>query len=254
MTERHFAPGEVIYREGDPSDFAYFIKSGKVEILKREADGLRQVTVLGKGDVFGEMGIVLDQRRSVTVRALAPVVVRAISRTGFLAAVNQHSEAARPVLKTLLARLHEQDEAAQPERPVATPRMPEAATPRLRLLPASERLARLLRRDGVEITRLPFRIGRLAAPGKAVPAEENDLAIEDTKPYNLSRRHLLIERTERVLVVRDLGSQLGTKVNGIRIGGPAPIHVASLLAGDNEIIAGGETSPFRFTLRVESTG
>ncbi len=47
MTERQFAPGEVIYREGDKSDFAYFIKSGRVEILKNEVDGPRQVTVLG---------------------------------------------------------------------------------------------------------------------------------------------------------------------------------------------------------------
>ncbi|HKO10257.1 MAG TPA: cyclic nucleotide-binding domain-containing protein, partial [Alphaproteobacteria bacterium] len=76
MAERQFAPGDVIYREGDKSDFAYIIKSGRVEILKTEDGEARQVTVLGDGDIFGEMGVVLDQRRSVTAKALDRVEVR----------------------------------------------------------------------------------------------------------------------------------------------------------------------------------
>ena len=112
MAERQFAPGDVIYREGDKSDFAYIIKSGRVEILKTEGGEARQVTVLGEGDIFGEMGVVLDQRRSVTAKALDRVMVRAISRMGFLDAINQQADLARPVLKTLLSRLHAEEEEA----------------------------------------------------------------------------------------------------------------------------------------------
>ena len=250
MTERQFAPGEVIYRQGDKSDFAYFIKAGRVEILKNEVDGPRQVTVLGAGDVFGEMGIVLDQRRSVTARALDQVVVRAVSRSSFLHAVNQEPDAARQVLKTLLTRLHEGEERAAepralPAGPAAVPR-----APRLRLVPASDRLDKLMRGKGLEVGRLPFRVGRKAAKGEKTAAGENDLALEDKRPFNLSRRHFAIEQSRRGLIVRDCGSQHGTVVNGVRIGKAAGIDIAILKAGDNEIIAGGETSPYRFRLEV----
>ena len=253
MTERQFAPGEVIYREGDKSDFAYFIKSGRVEILKNEVDGQRQVTVLGTGDVFGEMGVVLDQRRSVSARALDQVVVRAVSRSSFLHAVNEQPDAARQVLKTLLARLHADAESAtEPRALPPAPAAPAALTqpPRLRLVPASERMEKLMRAEGLEVSRLPFRVGRKAAKGEKSAAGENDLALEDSRPFNLSRPHFAIEQSRRGLIVRDCGSQLGTVVNGVRIGKDAGIDIAILKSGDNEIIAGGEASPYRFRLEV----
>jgi CRP-like cAMP-binding protein len=107
MNERRYAAGEIIYREGDKSDFAYFIKQGRVEILKNEAGGVRQVTVMGEGEIFGEMGVVLDQPRSVTARALNEVAVRTVSRSSFLQAVGQQPETARSALRSLLARLHQ---------------------------------------------------------------------------------------------------------------------------------------------------
>jgi len=262
VTERRFAPGDLIYRVGDQSDFAYVIKTGRVEILKSEDGKERQVTVLGEGDIFGEMGVILDQRRSVTARALEEVVLRAISRIGFLRAVNQQAELARPVLKTLLSRLHAEEEA--PER--AAPREEEAAVEgdgasaepaigqgaKLRLLPQGEYLERLMRTEGVEVTSLPFRVGRNAVKGEPPPTEDNDLSFEDFKPFNLSRRHFVIEESRRGLVVRDCGSRLGTVVNGMRIGGKDVVgdNIAPLKSGDNEIVAGTESSPYRFTLQI----
>ena len=109
MTERQYAPGETIYREGDKSDFAFFIKRGRVDILKNDGDGLRLVTIMGEGDIFGEMGVVLDQPRSVTARAIDQVAVRTVSRTSFLQAVSQQPDMARSMLRSLLSRLHEGD-------------------------------------------------------------------------------------------------------------------------------------------------
>lgn len=257
MTERQFAPGEVIYREGDKSDFAFIIKSGRVEILKAEASGPRQVTILGEGDIFGEMGVVLDQPRSVTARALDRVEVRAISRAGFLAAVNQQPDMARPVLKTLLARLHELERPtaqilALPGQEKEAEGEPKSISQvaRIRLLPASEQLVKLVEAGGIEVTQLPFKVGRKPAKGETAPSDNNDLAIEDTRPFNLSRRHFAIEQTRRGLIVRDCGSHLGTLVNGVRIGGQAGVDVAILKGGSNEIVAGADNSPYRFTLHL----
>jgi len=264
MAERRFAAGDVIYRMGDRSDFAYVIKSGRVEILKSEDGKERQVTVLGAGDIFGEMGVILDQRRSVTARALERVELRAISRIGFLSAVNRQSELARPVLKTLLSRLHAEEDAPAGAAPRDTTGPAgtdeeDAAAPvgqgaKLRLLPHGEYLERLMRADGLELNSLPFRVGRNAVKGEPPPTEDNDLSFEDFKPFNLSRRHFVIEASRRGLVVRDCGSRLGTVVNGVRIGGKDVVgdNIAALQPGDNEIIAGTEQSPYRFTLQITS--
>jgi hypothetical protein len=39
MQQMRFVPGQTIFSEGDPSDCAYTIRSGRVEILKAGPDG-----------------------------------------------------------------------------------------------------------------------------------------------------------------------------------------------------------------------
>lgn len=46
MQIRHFAAGQVIFLEGDPSDEAYIVRSGRVEILKNAASGTPRVRLL----------------------------------------------------------------------------------------------------------------------------------------------------------------------------------------------------------------
>jgi pSer/pThr/pTyr-binding forkhead associated (FHA) protein len=107
-----------------------------------------------------------------------------------------------------------------------------------------------MRGEGLEVSRLPFRVGRKPAKGEKAAAGESDLALEDSRPFTLSRRHFAIEQSRRGLIVRDCGSQHGTVVNGVRIGKGAGIDIAILRTGENEIIAGAEASPYRFRLEV----
>ncbi len=73
--EAHFSAGEVILRIGDPVDDFYLIRSGSVRVITKpeaETGGARgdSITVtLGKGQSFGEMGLVDRGARSATVRA-----------------------------------------------------------------------------------------------------------------------------------------------------------------------------------------
>jgi len=60
----------------------------------------------------------------------------------------------------------------------------------------------------------------------------------------------VIERGHNALMIRDVGSQLGTVVNGLRIGIEEPLNAVELHIGENEIIAGGSDSPFRFVIEV----
>ena len=74
LAEETFADGENIVSEGEMGDRLYFIKNGRVEVLKRLGNENRLITTLESGDSFGEMELIDIQARSATVRATEPVV------------------------------------------------------------------------------------------------------------------------------------------------------------------------------------
>lgn len=100
------------------------------------------------------------------------------------------------------------------------------------------------------LARLPFRVGRLPVAGEAQPLEVNDLQLPDTKPFHVSRSHFAIERVPDGVQVRDRGSYLGTIVNRVQIGGHRQVGITPLAVGENEVVAGGPSSPFRFRVVV----
>ena len=77
--KRNFVTGEVIFREGDNSDVAYMIVSGKVEIFREASEKSReQLAILEAGQMFGEMGVLDHAPRSASARALTDTVLRPI--------------------------------------------------------------------------------------------------------------------------------------------------------------------------------
>ena len=57
--ERSFAPGEVLFKEGDKGDGVYVVKQGLVKISATVAHGEpRVLSRLGPGELFGEMAVV----------------------------------------------------------------------------------------------------------------------------------------------------------------------------------------------------
>jgi CRP/FNR family cyclic AMP-dependent transcriptional regulator len=69
---RDCAAGEVIVREGEPGDRMYFVRSGRVRVVKAPAVTLAE---FGPGDFFGEMSLVESVVRSASVVALEPTQV-----------------------------------------------------------------------------------------------------------------------------------------------------------------------------------
>jgi putative ABC transport system ATP-binding protein len=70
------ADGEVLFRQGDPGELVYVVKSGSVEIYRELSDGgEEQVDVMGPGLYFGELAPLLRLPRSASVRAVGDAVV-----------------------------------------------------------------------------------------------------------------------------------------------------------------------------------
>lgn len=262
--DRRFAPGETLFREGEPSDEVFLIRTGEVEILK-EIDGGRVVLgSLGAGEFVGEMGVLQQRARSATVQAAAAgATAEAIPKDVFLRRISRESDTAFQLLVRLSERLRQADlqlarsagsGAADPSSAsmTLTASVEQAgATGTLRVFPGSPALEDAIPADGLPIDAFPFVIGRRLGGDEPPPPFTVDLDLPDRRPYRLSRAHLAIRRHDGGFIVSDLGSVLGTAVNGSFLGQHFPIDTTDLHEGDNEIVAGGTGSPFVFHLRVE---
>ena len=81
---RSFQAGEVVFREGDDSNTAYIVRSGHARAVREHPDG-RQITLatFGPGDIFGELAMFDDERRSATVEAIDDLEVLGIPGIDF---------------------------------------------------------------------------------------------------------------------------------------------------------------------------
>ena len=69
MSERRATAGEPIFREGEVGDGLFIIVDGSVSITRRNAKGgERELAVLTKDEVFGEMNLISDRPRTSGVR------------------------------------------------------------------------------------------------------------------------------------------------------------------------------------------
>ena len=69
-TEEKFREGSMIFREGDKGDKLYIVLDGRVRISKFiPGVGEEALTVLDRGDFFGEMALIDDKARSADAKA-----------------------------------------------------------------------------------------------------------------------------------------------------------------------------------------
>jgi MFS family permease len=92
-----------VFTAGDPGDRFYVIELGTVRVL----DDGELVRTMGRGEAFGEIALLRDVPRTMTVETEGPVVLRAIERDDFLRAIRgfgSAGEAARAAAAQHLAR------------------------------------------------------------------------------------------------------------------------------------------------------
>jgi CRP/FNR family transcriptional regulator, cyclic AMP receptor protein len=108
---RQFAAGEMVFREGDSSDTCYVMRSGRVRAIRGHTDG-RTITLatFGPGDIFGELAIFDDERRSATVEAVEETEAAAILGGDMRRLLHTHPDIAVKLLAALGRRLRETNE------------------------------------------------------------------------------------------------------------------------------------------------
>ena len=106
--EKSLGDGELIFKEGDPGDGLYMVKSGTVEISVEVQNGARQVlSALPPGEIFGEMAVVDEQPRSACASARGDTSVYFVPRGPFQELIRQFPEAAILMMQEISGRLRE---------------------------------------------------------------------------------------------------------------------------------------------------
>ena len=257
MARTRFAERQILFREGDPADSVLRVLSGTVDVL-RELDGYPILLGrVGVGQFVGEMGVVENRPRSATAQAASEVEAEVLTPSEFLDEIVSSPQTARELIRRLSQRLRQADDRIVNDERRSGP--PHGNWQRHEELTGAPSTAYLTAKNPwlqrqlhipVGLGALPFVIGRRPLAGEGLPSLQPDLMLDDTAPFRLSRNHFLIERRDEGYHVRDLGSTLGTMVNGEPIGHYFRTDDASLGAGENEVIAGGMDSSFVFSVFI----
>jgi CRP-like cAMP-binding protein len=108
---RELEPGQVVFREGDSSDTCYVVRSGRARAIREHSDG-RVITLatFGPGDIFGELALFEDERRSATVEAVSPTTVVAVLGPDMRRLMVEHPGISTRLVIALGRRLRETNE------------------------------------------------------------------------------------------------------------------------------------------------
>jgi signal transduction histidine kinase len=106
--EKSFASGEVIFKEGDPGDGLYVVRSGKVQISAIIGSGERHAfSVVAPGDVFGEMAVLDNLPRSAHASAQGETSLIFVPRNEFVELLKASPALSLTMVQEISRRLRE---------------------------------------------------------------------------------------------------------------------------------------------------
>lgn len=233
-----FKKGQLVFTEGELGSEMFIIQSGKVRIFKN-IDGFDQtLTVLEKGDFFGEMSILEGMPRSASAEAEEDCDLIKINSANFVAMIKSNIEIAIRIMRKLSLRLREAN--------VQIEKLMHASTEMLNLTEASAKakakketpeirayLVSTMSGKTFPLIKGESYVGRVDRVTGAVP--DIDLSDEDPKRF-ISRRHAkIVKEDENFQLVEEIGTVNGTFLNNQRLstGTPAPLKNGDTLTFAN---------------------
>lgn len=260
-----FGEGQVIFKQGEPSDRFFIIRSGQV-VLTREANGT--TTELGKagpGEVVGEMGVLQNLPRSATATAKGRVWLYGMTLSDLADKRSDGQDHPGTIVSRVLAQrlrksMEKLDQAtleklAAPLAPPPAPAKNPCPSPVVKVG------IRMGWRSGDQVQwsdqssqhTLPMIFGREPGP-QGAPAGTELVLIEENPPQRLAPVQFSLELQNSAVVLRDDQSLHGTEVSGVSVGPSAGTTQVQLPAGTHVLVAGGEGSPYVLALEIPPTG
>lgn len=111
MKDVSLAKGEVLFYEGDTGDTLYVISEGKIKLGTKATDGRENLlSLLGPGEMFGELSLFDPGPRTSTATALTDVRLLALAHDDLVPWLEGRPEVAKHLLRALAQRLRRTNE------------------------------------------------------------------------------------------------------------------------------------------------
>ncbi len=112
LVERTYAPGEVLFQEGDIGRALFILASGQVELLRKTPHKeIKRLALLEPGDYFGEMSLLDEHPRTATATAVEASKVYLLYRAQLNELVQSEPRVGVAIMshlaKLLAVRLHQ---------------------------------------------------------------------------------------------------------------------------------------------------
>jgi len=105
LKREHYHKGTVVFMEDEPGDCMYIIESGQVKIVTERGNQEKILSYLGPGNFFGEMALLLGERRSATARVVIDADLLVLHREDFDELLQLHPQIALKMSQELGRRL-----------------------------------------------------------------------------------------------------------------------------------------------------
>ncbi len=110
---RHFVgKGDLVMKQGEKGDTAYLIQSGKVRVFVEHDGKEKDLAILETGEIFGEMALVVDERRTASVEALENTNLVIITRPMMIEKLAKSDVTIRALMKMMIERIKGANNAA----------------------------------------------------------------------------------------------------------------------------------------------
>jgi CRP/FNR family transcriptional regulator, cyclic AMP receptor protein len=103
-TRRTYATGDLIIRQGDAASALYIILSGRVVVEREIEGGCENLMEFGPSEFFGEVALIENAPRTVSVRALEETECILLVAWEFTALVRESPDVAEVLLRELIRR------------------------------------------------------------------------------------------------------------------------------------------------------
>ena len=94
-------PNELLFNQGDEGNCAFLINQGNLDVI---VDG-KKVENLFEGELFGEMALILNQKRSASVVAKSSTELIEITKASFEEIMNEVSNDLKQIIQKLCQEL-----------------------------------------------------------------------------------------------------------------------------------------------------
>lgn len=108
IQHRHYEKTELLFSQGDPGNYLYIVRSGRVKLYTVSAEGRQQIIrILEHGDFFGELALFQNTWQFCFAEAMEPSGICLLSREDFRHLLERKPKIALSLLTAMSARLQQ---------------------------------------------------------------------------------------------------------------------------------------------------